>query len=220
MPARPGARTSLKGANLLAVKCYRDRLGRGFQNRAAYMHGRVVGDARATRAVANKSRFGHDVAEAAWGAQEFAMLCRLHFAGADVPQPIASTGHAILMEFAGDEDGPAPQLREITPAAADARTLLDRLIWNIERMLANNVIHGDLSAYNVLVRNGLPVIIDLPQAIDARSNGNARELLRRDLNGICRHFERFGAKANADRISEGLWRRFMRAELRANSTAA
>ena len=184
------------------------------------MHGRIVGDARETRAVANKSRFGHQVAEAVWVGHEFDMLCQLHFAGADVPQPIAATGSAILMQFVGDESGPAQQLREVTPAPADARKVLDRLIWNIERMLANNIVHGDLSAYNVLVRNDRPVIIDLPQAVDARSNGNAQELLRRDVTSICRHFERFGARANADRISEGLWRRFMRAELRDNSAAA
>lgn len=217
---RPGPAPDVAGAELLAVKCYRDRLGRGFQNRAAYMHGRYIGDARAARAVANKSRFGHHAAESMWVTQEFEMLCRLHAAGADVPQPFAASEASILMEFVGDESGPAPQLREFRPTTMEAHDLLGRMIWNIERFLASNVIHGDLSPYNALVRNARPVIIDLPQAVDSRTNANARELLFRDVDRVCRHFERFGATANAEKISSDLWQRFLRAELRGDPAVA
>ena len=179
------------------MKYFRPRLGRGFQNRAAYQHGRFMGDARTSRAVANKSRFGRDIEEALWVNHEFDMLCRLHFAGADVPTPLAAAGSAILMEFVGDEEGPAPQLRELRLTACAARGMLDRLIWNIERLLANNVIHADLSAYNILVHNGSPRIIDLPQAVDPRTNGQRASLLARDLDRVCRHFERFGVHTDA-----------------------
>ena len=200
-------------AGLLAVKYFRPRLGRGFQNRAAYQHGRFVGDARTTRAVANKSRLGRDIEEALWVNHEFDMLCRLHFGGADVPTPHAAAGSAILMEFVGDEEGPAPQLRELRLTACAARGMLDRLIWNVERLLANNVIHADLSAYNILVHNGRPRIIDLPQAIDPRTNGHARELLARDLDRVCRHFERFGVHTDAAGLAADLWQRYQRAQL-------
>jgi RIO kinase 1 len=197
---------------LLAVKYFRPRLGRGFQNRADYQHGRYVGDARTTRAVAKASRIGRMIEEAMWVNHEFDMLCRLHFGGADVPAPHAAAGSAILMDFVGDEAGPAPQLRQLRLSTCEARRMLDRLIWNVERLLANNVIHADLSAYNILVHNGTPTIIDLPQAVDPRSNGNARELLARDLDRVCRHFERFGVHTDAAGLSADLWQRFLRAQ--------
>jgi RIO kinase 1 len=198
---------------LLAVKYFRPRLGRGFQNRAAYQHGRFVGDARTTRAVANKSRIGRQIEEGLWINHEFDMLCRLHFAGADVPTPHAAAGSAILMDFVGDETGPAPQLRQLRLTACEARRMLDRLIWNIERLLANNVIHADLSAYNILVHNGAPKIIDLPQAVDPRTNGNARELLARDVDRVCRYLDRFGAHADPVALSADLWQRYQHAQL-------
>lgn len=200
-------------ARLVAVKHYRSRLGRGFQNRATYQHGRVIPDARTGRAVANKSRHGLKAVEALWVNHEFDMLCRLHAAGADVPEPLAATGSAILMECIGDEDGPAVQLRELRPTAAEAQALLDRLLWNIALMLANNVVHSDLSAYNILLANGRPVIIDLPQAVDPRFNANAEELLRRDVENVCRHLGRFGAHADAEPLAASLWRRYRNAEL-------
>src|SRR5262249_13551002 len=141
-------------------------------------------------------------------------------AGADVPQPFAASEASILMEFVGDVNGPAPQLREFRPTRIEAQDLFSRMIWNIERFLASNVIHGDLSPYNVLVRNARPVIIDFPQAVDSRSNANAREFLFRDVDRVCRHFERFGVTANAEQIGSDLWQRFLRAQLRRDPAAA
>jgi RIO kinase 1 len=207
---RAGAESN---ARLLAVKYFRPRLGRGFQNRAAYQHGRVMGKARTSRAVANKSRFGQEVEEALWVNHEFDMLWRLPFAGADVPQPLAAAGSAILMEFVGDEDGPAPQLRELRLTTEEARRMLDQLIWNIERLLASDVIHGDLSAYNILVHHGAPRIIDLPQAVDPRTNCHAENLLARDVDRVCGHFERFGVRTDAAGLSADLWQRYQRAQL-------
>jgi RIO kinase 1 len=200
-------------ARPLAVKYFRPRLGRGFQNRAAYQHGRAIPNARTSRAVANKSRFGQQVEESLWVNHEFDMLCRLHFAGADVPQPLAAAGSAILMEFVGDEDGPAPQLRELRLTPEEARRILDRLLWNIERLLASNVIHADLSAYNILIHDGSPRIIDLPQAVDPRTNCHAEALLARDIDRVCRYFERFGIHSDATGLSADLWQRYQRAEL-------
>jgi RIO kinase 1 len=200
-------------ARLVAVKSYRERLRRGFQNRAAYQHGRAIGGSRTARAVATKTRFGRRVEEAMWIDHEFDILCRLHAAGADVPRPLAATGSAILMEFVGNEDGPAPQLRELRPEPREALRLFERLMWNVELFLTNNVIHADLSAYNVLVVDGRASIIDLPQAVDPRTNASAQHLLSRDVHGLCRHFARLGVPANADRLSADLWRRFLHSRL-------
>ncbi len=201
------------GAELLAVKAFHPRQGRGFQNRAAYQRGRVLGDARTRRAVLTKTRFGRQAGEAMWVGHEFEMLRRLSDAGADVPRPLAVSESAILMEYVGDEEGPAPQLQEIRLEREEAGRLLDRLLGNVERFLANNVIHADLSPYNVMIREGRAVIIDFPQAIDPRTNANARDLLARDVDRLCRHFERFGVRTDPMRVSADLWRRFLFAEL-------
>ena len=117
------------------------------------------------------------------------------------------------MEFVGDGNTPAPQLRQHRPDSVGAHRLFERLMWNIELFLANNVIHADLSAYNVLIREDIPYVIDLPQAVDPRTNANACELLNRDVRNLCRYFIRLGVVADADRLSAELWRRFMRAQL-------
>jgi RIO kinase 1 len=201
------------GVRFVAVKSYRDRLHRNFHNRVAYQHGRLVKGSRPARAVATKTRFGRQIEEGMWIDNEFDALCRLHAIGADVPRPLAANESEILMEFVGAEDGPAPQLRELRPDCAEASRLFERLMWNIELFLANNVIHADLSAYNVLVRDGSPCIIDLPQAIDPRTNANACDLLSRDVRNLCRHFARLDVAADADRLSADLWQKFMRARL-------
>jgi RIO kinase 1 len=173
----------------------------------------VIPGTRACRAVANKSAFGRVVDEALWVDHEFDMLCRLHAAGADVPGPVAATGDAILMEFVGDAEGPAPQLRELRPAPDEAQRLLERLLWNIERLLASDVVHADLSPYNILVAGGRPRIIDLPQAVDARTNPSAEALLARDIENVCAHLARHGAEADAPGVAADLWRRYMHARL-------
>ena len=117
------------------------------------------------------------------------------------------------MEFVGDDEGPAPQLRELRPTQAEAQGLLDRLLWNIEALLANNVIHADLSPYNILVAKGRPWIIDLPQAVDPRTNASAEALLARDVDRVCRYFARFGVEANAAPLAAELWSRFLHARL-------
>jgi RIO kinase 1 len=200
-------------ARLVAVKSYRHRLHRDFKNRSSYQDGRVVGGSRPARAVANKSRFGRRVEEAMWVDSEFDALCLLHAVGADVPRPLAATSSEILMEFVGDEEAPAPQLREVQLEPREAQRVFDRLIWNIRLFLANNVVHADLSAYNILFRDDCPCIIDLPQAVDPRRNANAQLLLSRDLAGLCRYFARFGVAADPDELSSDMWRRFLRAEL-------
>jgi RIO kinase 1 len=117
------------------------------------------------------------------------------------------------MEFIGEEDEPAPQLKDVRLSAAEARAVFDRLVWNVELFLANHLVHADLSPYNVLHRTEGLTIIDLPQAVDARSNSNARALLGRDVENLCRHFERLGVRTNPSAQAGDLWRRFLYARI-------
>jgi RIO kinase 1 len=144
------ANPSTTGAELLAAKAFRPRHSRGFKNRSRYREGVVITEARVRRAVQNGSRFGRVVDEAIWRNHEYETLEALSSAGADVPAPVASAEDGILMHYVGDEAGPAPQLRDVELDRAEARAAFDRLIWNVELFLANNLIHADLSPYNVL----------------------------------------------------------------------
>jgi RIO kinase 1 len=109
------------------------------------------------------------------------------------------------MTYIGDEEDAAPQLRSYRPDPDEAEELLRQVIRNVELFLYRNVIHGDLSPYNILVWDGQVTIIDLPQAVDPRKNRHARALLERDLHRVCEHFERFGVRRSADQITADLW---------------
>jgi serine/threonine-protein kinase RIO1 len=172
---------------------YRPREHRSFRNTATYQEGRVLGDARTTRAVKNKSKFGRAVEFQGWLHHEFAVLGILHAAGADVPRPIAMGPSAMLLEFIDEDGTPAPQLSRMRLSSAMAEALLEQALRNIEVMLACHVVHGDLSAYNMLYAGGTLRVIDLPQALDARSNVNASTLLARDIANVCDYFASQGA---------------------------
>jgi RIO kinase 1 len=202
-----------KGPDLLVVKAYHERASRSFQNDAMYTHGRVILNGQIRRAVLNKSGFGRQVEQAMWIAREFEHLEVLGGAGIDVPRPLRLGAWGILMEYLGEEDAPAPQLKDVRLEIAEARSMFDRLIRNVELMLSINVVHADLSPYNVLVWEGRPVIIDLPQAVDARTNRNAHVLLERDLRNLCDHFARYEIDCDPRRLADSLWNRYLFAKL-------
>jgi RIO kinase 1 len=202
-----------RGEAYFALKLYRPREHRAFRNTATYEEGRVLGDARTTRAVNNKSRFGRAVEFRGWLNHEFEVLDVLHAAGADVPRPIAMGAGAMLLEFIGEGDRPAPQLSRMRLSSAMAEVLFERALRNIEIMLACHVVHGDLSAYNMLYAGETLRIIDLPQAVDARSNANASALLTRDIANVCAYFARQGADAEPGSFAAELWDLYTHAEL-------
>jgi RIO kinase 1 len=184
------------GHDLVALKAYRARDHRDFRNHQTYTAGRVV-RGRPGRAIVTKTRFGREVDEALWQDHEWQTLRALHAAGVAVPEPIVTFGSAILMEYVGGDDAAAPQLRELTPGPDDARDLYDQTMREVERMLFHNVVHGDLSAFNLLVWRGRVRVIDLPQAVDPRSNPNAWDLLERDLRNVGAWFARHGIVLDA-----------------------
>jgi RIO kinase 1 len=200
-----------RSATHLALKVYTPRDHRNFANDAIYREGRVIADQRLARAVAKKSVVGRAQQFGDWVASEFAILQRLADAGVPVARPLAAAGNAILMEFVGVDAIAAPQLvtRRLSPRQAE--DLLEQALRAIETMIARHVVHGDLSAYNMLDDRGELRIIDLPQAVDPRRNRNARQLLARDVANVCRYFADQGADAEPGTFADDLWRLYRRA---------
>lgn len=205
------------GTDLLAVKVYKHLRERSFRNDAVYQEGRLYGNSRERRAYENSSEFGLEVHFMLWVNQEWDALNRLYDAGVYVPKPIKQVGAAILMEFFGHQGGPCPTLQQADVPASRAPALWSLLKANIEMMLQANTVHGDLSPYNILVDLDEPSdplrIIDVPQAVDARFNPNARQLLDRDVATCFRCFERLGVRDNPKAFAQGIWNRWKRAEL-------
>jgi RIO kinase 1 len=195
------------------MKVYRSRDHRSFKNDQVYKAGRVILNGHDRRAVAKKSRYGREFEEGWWTSREWEVLEALHQIGADVPRPVAAAEGAILMGYIGDEETSAPQLRHVSLTPREAGEAFDRLLWNIELCLRHNLIHADLSPFNILWWEGRATIIDVPQAVDPRSNPNASHLLARDVENVCRHFERYGVRKDADAITRGLWSGFLFADL-------
>lgn len=203
--------------DLVAAKVYRPRMFRTFKNDSEYWssrlmldgEGKAMRDKRYAKAVMQGTRFGQEARFASWLYHEFATLTLLHDAGADVPRPIAHDENAILMEYFGEEESPAPTLSQVSLPREEAPALFERLMGNVELMLKHDRIHGDLSAYNVLYWEGRVTIIDFPQVIDAYKNENAHRFLMRDVERLCQYFARFGVRSNPERIVAGMWRRAM-----------
>ncbi|MCP4005937.1 MAG: phosphotransferase [bacterium] len=201
------------GVERAIAKVYRAQRFRAFANSELYDAGQNRGDARSNRAMRNKTRKGRLMAHHDWIGREWENLCLLFDAGADVPEPYERSADAILMEHIGTPDAVAPLLQHVRLSAEEAEAALNALLQNIERFLRCDLIHGDLSAYNVLFDRGRVCVIDLPQAVDARTSPHARRLLFRDVKNICRGFARMKLDVDAERIATDLWQRYTRGNL-------
>lgn len=152
-----------------------------------------------------------------WVGQEWEHLTKLYNAGVYVPTPIKTTGRAILMEYYGGEDGACPTLQQADVPCNRAQELWELLKANIEMMLQADYVHGDLSPYNVLVdledKSDPLRIIDLPQAVDARFNRNARAMLLHDVEVCYRYFQKRGVTDNPKTYTNHLWHKWKQAEL-------
>jgi RIO kinase 1 len=199
------------GVELLAAKVYRAQKFRAFGHTHGYAGDRVVLDERAGRAMKSRTEKGRRMAHHAWIEWEWETLCKLHDAGASVPNPLAASDDAILMEFVGDRDGAAPQLRHVELEPEPARDVLERLLAEVELLLDCHLVHGDLSAYNVLYWEGRPRVIDVPQSIDLHSSRDGYAHLRRDVQNLGRYFARYGLGVGD--FAERAWRRYQRGQL-------
>ena len=165
-----------------------------------YRDGEWIKPRRVRVALEKKTTFGAPGAGLDLGLLGAGDVCALSEGGVSVPAPIERTEDAILMTYVGDEELAAPQLRNYRPDdTAEAQDLFDQLLRAIERMLYLNVVHGDLSPYNLLVWEGTLVVIDVPQAVDPRKNRHARSFLERDLERSCGWAEAHGLGADASR---------------------
>jgi RIO kinase 1 len=206
------------GAQVRCAKVYRDMAQRSFQKRAQYQEGRKVRGSRQTRAMNKSTRFGRKEQESAWKNAEVDALYQLVAAGVRVPKPFGYFNDVLIMELVTDGAGnPAPRLGEIDLSPETAREYHEFLIRQIVRMLSIGLIHGDLSEFNVLVAPDGPVIIDLPQVVNAAGNNGALAMLERDVNNIRGTLGRFAPELLDTEFAREMWSLFEQGELRPDS---
>jgi len=203
------------GAQMRCAKVYRNMAQRSFQKRAQYQEGRKVRGSRQARAISKSTRFGRKEQEVAWKNAEVDALYQLVAAGVRVPRPYGYFDGVLIMELLTDASGaPAPRLGELELSAETARDYHRILIRQVVRMLCIGLIHGDLSEFNVLVTPDGPVIIDLPQAVNAAGNNAALSMLERDVNNLRTTLGRFAPELLTTEFAREMWSLFEQGELR------
>jgi RIO kinase 1 len=206
------------GTQLRCAKVYRDMAQRSFQRRAQYQEGRKVRGSRETRAMSRSTRFGRREQEHEWKNAEVDALYRLVAADVRVPRPFGYFNDVLIMELVTDASGnPAPRLGEVELTADIAREYHGFLMRQILRMLSLGLIHGDLSEFNVLLAPEGPVIIDLPQVVNASGNNAAFAMLERDVNNIKATLGRFAPELLQTEFAREMWALYEQGELHAGS---
>lgn len=197
------------GEQLRCAKVYKEANKRSFRQAAEYQEGRKVRNSRQARAMAKGSRYGRREQEEAWQNAEVAALFRLAGAGVRVPKPYDFLDGVLLMEMVADEDGDAaPRLNDVALEPEQAREYHAFLIRQIVMMLCAGLVHGDLSEFNVLLGPDGPVIIDLPQAVDAAANNHAFRMLERDVGNMAAYFGQFAPELKDTRYAKEMWALF------------
>jgi RIO kinase 1 len=206
------------GDELRCAKIYKDLGQRSFQARAQYQEGRKVRGSRQARAMEKGSKYGKKALEEAWKNTEVDALYQLSAAGVRVPRPYGYFNGVLLMELVADAEGhSAPRLSEVELEADRAREYFIVLVRQVVRMLCEGMIHGDLSEYNVLVDAHGPVVIDLPQAVSATGNNQARAMLLRDVNKLRSALAFFAPELEELHYGEEMWALFEAGELKPDS---
>lgn len=202
------------GDAIRCAKVYKEANQRSFKQAVQYQEGRKVRNSRRARAMAQRTHYGQKEQEAAWLHAEVDALYQLAAAGVRVPTPFGFVEGVLLMELVVDAEGhPAPQLHELTLTRAQAREYHLRLLTEVVRMLCAGLIHGDLSEFNVLVDAQGPVIIDLPQAVNAAANNSARMMLERDVANITAYFGRFADELLTTDYGPEIWALYQQGNL-------
>ncbi|MFM9899678.1 MAG: PA4780 family RIO1-like protein kinase [Polaromonas sp.] len=198
------------GADTRCAKVYKEATERSFRQAVDYTENRKVKNSRQARAMAKGTKFGREAQEAAWQSAEVDALYRLAGAGVRVPKPYNFCDGVLLMELVTDENGDAaPRLNDVAFTPEDARRHHATLLVEVMRMLCAGVVHGDLSEFNILLGHddGVdgPVIIDLPQAVDAAGNNHAKRMLLRDVDNLRNFFGQFAPDLLPSRYGEEIW---------------
>lgn len=202
------------GDEIRCAKIYKEANQRGFHQAVHYTEGRRVKNSRQARAMEKGTRYGRQEQEAAWQHAEVDALYKLASAGVRVPHPYGFYEGVLLMELVADENGqPAPRLNDLELTAEQAREFHTFLIRQVVLMLCAGIVHGDLSEFNVLVDSKGPVIIDLPQAVDAAANNNASRMLERDVDNLAIYFGQFAPELLTTQYGKEIWAIYQRGDL-------
>jgi len=202
------------GDEIRAAKMYKDAAQRSFKQAAVYLEGRKTRNTRDARAMARGSKFGKRVTEEGWQNAEVDALYKLDAAGVRVPKPYGCFDDVLLMELVTDDEGQAaPRLCELVFSPEEAIELHHELLQEVVRMLCAGIVHGDLSEYNILMDPYGPVIIDLPQAVNAAGNPHARMMLERDVQNLTDFFAQFAPQLKNTRYGLEIWRLYEAGEL-------
>lgn len=200
-------------APLVVAKVYRPRSLRNLKNDGQYRTGRVDLDENGKaivrdgdlHAMAKRTNYGEELRHQSWIAYEYQTLEMLQEAGADVPRPYAMEKNAILMDYIGDIDTAAPTLNSVSLERDEVKPLFERVVRDVDLLLSNKRIHGDLSAYNILYWDGDITLIDFPQVVQPESNPAAWPIFLRDITRICQYFGSQGLKRDARKLATELW---------------
>ncbi len=202
------------GKEIRCAKIYKEAYKRSFKNAVQYQEGRKSRNTRRARAMEKGSKFGRDQQEEAWQNTEVDALYRLSNAGVRVPKPYGCFDGVLLMELITDDEGQiAPRLNDVSMTAELAIEDHATIMTAVMRMLCAGLVHGDLSEFNVLVDDYGPVIIDLPQVVDAAANNNAFAMLERDVNNMTSYYGQFAPELLGSKYAKEMWALYEEGEL-------
>ena len=202
------------GDEVRCAKVYKEANKRSFRQSVDYTEGRKTKNSRQARAMQKGSKFGRESQEAAWQSAEVDALYRLADAGVRVPTPYNFYEGVLLMELITGADGnAAPRLNDVQLSETTALNYHAFLINQVVRMLCAGIVHGDLSEFNILVGSSGPVIIDLPQAVDAAGNNHAKSMLERDVNNLANYFGQFAPQLFKTQFAKEIWALYERGDL-------
>jgi RIO kinase 1 len=206
------------GDEVRCAKVYKDASQRSFKQATEYQEGRKVKNSRRARAMEKNSSYGRREQESAWQSAEVDALYRLVAAGVRVPQPYGFFEGVLIMDLVTDSQGyAAPRLNDVSLTADQAREYHLFLVRQVVLMLCAGLVHGDLSEFNILLGPEGPVIIDLPQAVDAAANPHAARMLERDVANLADYFGQFAPELHDTRYGKEIWYLYEKGELSPDS---